>query len=78
MSVERIRLSFPLSLVIDNVKASSEGEILLDVNKFVADIQFMPILKGQIEVDGIQLVDAVVNTKDTNQEELLRLSAMYL
>ena len=64
VSVERIRLSFPLSLVIDNVKASSEGEILLDVNKFVADIQFMPILKGQIEVDGIQLVDAVVNTKD--------------
>lgn len=64
ISVEKVRLSFPLSLVVEDVCVTDKTDTLLAVSELVADVQLMPLFNGKIEVDGIHLVGANVQSKD--------------
>lgn len=64
ITIERVRLSFPLSLVIDNVNAVLENDTVLKVKKLVADIELKPLLHGVVNIDGIGLKGASVNSED--------------
>jgi hypothetical protein len=62
--ISRIRLHFPLNLVVKDVQVISEADTLLDVGRLQVDVQFLPLLRQQVEVDGIHLQQAKVNTLD--------------
>ena len=63
--VGRIALSFPLDLVIKNVEATThENDTLLKLDYLKADIQLLPLLRKQVELDGITLKGATVDTRD--------------
>lgn len=64
VSIRRVTLSFPLSLVIKDVYAGAEGDTLLAVNRFVADVRLWPLLKSQVEIDAVELDGAKVDSKD--------------
>ena len=65
ISVGRIALSFPLDLIIKDVQATtSEKDTLLQVDYLKVDLQLLPLLKKRIELDGISLKGAVVDTRD--------------
>lgn len=66
ISVGRITLSFPLDLVVKEVQAVNpeRGDTLLDLKRMEVSVQMLPLLKKEIEIDGISLVDAEIHTGD--------------
>ena len=64
ISVGRISLSFPLNLVVTDVDAASpHKDTLLSVRRLQVNVQLLPLLKKQVEVDGISLQGATVDRK---------------
>ena len=65
ISVGRMSLSFPLNLVVTDVDAASpHNDTLLSVRRLQVNVQLLPLLKKQVEVDGISLQGATVNSND--------------
>ena len=64
ISVGRITLSFPLDLVVKDVQAVNpeQGDTLLDLKRLEVSVQMLPLLKKEIEIDGVSLEDAEVHT----------------
>ena len=60
--LRRLSLSFPLDLVLHEATVTQDNDTLLDVNKLTIGIQLWPLVKKQVEVDGIKLEGASVNT----------------
>lgn len=65
ISVGHVSLSFPLDLVMNDVKAiSSAKDTLLEVDRLQVNVQLLPLLKKDIEIDGISIKHALVNSMD--------------
>ncbi len=63
--VDNVRLGFPLNLWVHGVEVlTEEQETLLTVETVRVDIQGSPLLKKQLEVDGILLKQVEVNTME--------------
>lgn len=62
--IQRISLSFPLDLVVHETTVKDQKDTLLDVEELTVKIQLLPLLKKQIEVDGVGLKNASVNTSN--------------
>ena len=67
ISVRRIDLRFPLNLLVRDVHVSQpvdslRSDTLLSVGSLSAHVQAWPLLRGQVEVDGILLSDAEVHS----------------
>lgn len=63
IGIDKISLSFPLDLVVHDVDVTdSIGEKILRVDEIKAEIQLWPLLKKEIELDGLSLKGATVNT----------------
>ena len=62
ISIARITLSFPLDLVVKGVRVISEKDTLLDVDRLQVDVQLLPLLHKQVEVDAVRLQSARVNS----------------
>ncbi len=66
ISVGRITLSFPLDLVVKDVQAVNpeKGDTLLRLKRLEVSVQMLPLLKKEIEIDGIGIEEADVHTGD--------------
>lgn len=65
ISIDNVRLGFPLNLRVNGVKVLSAGQdTLLSAGQLRVDIQLLPLLRKQVEVDGISLRDVRMNTGD--------------
>ena len=64
ISVGRITLSFPLDLVVKEVQAihPEKGDTLLQLKRLEVSVQMLPLLKKEIEIDGIGIQEAEVHT----------------
>lgn len=63
ISVGRISLSFPLNLVVTDIDAvSPQNDTLLNVHRLQVNVQLLPLLKKQVEVDGISVKEATINS----------------
>ena len=75
ISVDRIGLRFPLDLVVDGVQVlqpvdslraapSHRPDTLLALGSLRVRVQAWPLLRGQVEVDGVTLEDVSVRSAD--------------
>ena len=65
ISIDNVRLGFPLRLHINGVEVlSPKQDTLLSAEQLRVHIQLLPLLRKQIEVDGISLRDVHMNTGD--------------
>ena len=67
ISVDNVRLAFPLDLEVNGfkmIKRTVPPDTVADVRQLVADVSLLPLLKGQVEVNALELNDAKVNTTD--------------
>lgn len=64
ISIQRISLSFPLDLVVHNTLAVSKQDTVLQARQLTVKVQLLPLFKKQIEVDGLELKEATVNTSN--------------
>ena len=70
LAVERIDLRFPLDLVVRGVRvvqpadsaATQRPDTLLTLGNLSVRVQAWPLLRGQVEVDGVTLEDVSVNS----------------
>lgn len=53
--IQRISLSFPLNLVVHETTVTNPQDTLLNVEKLTVKIQLLPLVKKQIEIDGVEL-----------------------
>ena len=64
ISVDKIRLSFPLDLAVYQVSVVSPKDTLLVADKLIIDLGLRRLLRGEIRVDGITLSQVSVNSSD--------------
>lgn len=63
IAIERISLSFPLDLIVHNVQvADSTDNPILSVKEIKAEVQMLPLFRKEVELDGLTLKKASVNT----------------
>lgn len=63
--MDAVRLAFPLDLSLQGVRISDkQADVLLDVQKIIADIELLPLITGQVEVNALEINKALVNTKN--------------
>jgi hypothetical protein len=64
ISVDRLRLVFPLDLSIEGVKVQEKNDTIADIRQVVAEVQLLPLLQKKVVVDQLELNQAKVNTLD--------------
>lgn len=60
--IGRLSLAFPLDLVVHDALVIDRPDTVLRVNQFTVEVQLWPLLKQQVEIDGVRLKEAMVNT----------------
>lgn len=74
ISVEKLRLRFPLSLSVSDLKILQEnGDTMLFAGKAQTELKVMPLLHGEFNVEGVALKDAFYQIG--NADSLLWLRA---
>lgn len=64
VQIGRLRLTFPFDIDLQEVRiADEEKDVLLDVASLTVDLKFTALLHGQIDIEGIELKQASVQTK---------------
>ncbi len=71
ITVERVRLAFPLDLGIEGVRALRQNDSLpqrkdtvAEVRRAVVDVRLLPLMKSEVVIDEIELNGAKINTID--------------
>ena len=62
VSVDRVRLSFPLDLSIEGVTVMQQTDTLADIQRAVVDVELLPLLGLKVVVDELELNQAKINT----------------
>ena len=80
VKIERVRLSPWLDLEVDNMSAVDKGDTVVAARELLLDIKLLPLFKGQVDLNGFELREAKLNTKDfisdTHVEGQFRLLKM--
>ena len=63
VSVERVRLSFPLDLSVEGVLAREGADTLLSVGELRVDVPLLPLLRGRADLNTFTLRNVQVDTK---------------
>lgn len=64
VSVEKVRLSFPLDFSMYGFVAVQDADTLLAARKLTADVELLPLFKHMVNVNGLDIEDVAVNTLD--------------
>lgn len=80
VSIGQLSLTFPLDLVAEDMLAVEAQDTIVAARQLQLDVRLLPLLKGRIELNGVELRGAVVNTmsliSDTRIEGRMRLLAI--
>lgn len=71
ISIERVRLAFPLDLCVEEVKAVKQNDslpqrkdVIAHVKRAVLDVQLLPLLHSNVCVDAVEIIGMRLNTMD--------------
>ncbi len=64
VDVGRVRLAFPLDLAVDSLVARDGADTLLAARTLRLNVEFLPLLSGQANVNGIDIQKATLDTRD--------------
>lgn len=79
ITVDRVRLVFPLDLGVEGVRVlqandsiAGQTDTIANVGKIVAKVQLMPLLSNKVEVDELSLHDVRMNTANLVHEARIK------
>ncbi|MCD7795528.1 MAG: AsmA family protein, partial [Alistipes sp.] len=75
LSVERIRLSFPLRLSVNNTLLSDEGDTLLSCERLSLDVALWPLVRKEVSVRSLELTRLAAHYKDSTAGMDLKIAA---
>ncbi|MCD8386474.1 MAG: translocation/assembly module TamB [Bacteroidales bacterium] len=58
VQLDRLRLTYPLNLALDNVRLIDKGDTLIAAHAIRADVELWPLLKGHVGVNNLDLTRA--------------------
>ena len=64
ITVDHVRLAFPLDLAVNGVRVIAPTDTIADVERAVVDVQLMPLLSSKVVVNELEVQNAYVNTGD--------------
>lgn len=80
VKIERVRLSFPLDLMLYRMSATEGGDTVVAAQELLLDVKLLPLLSGKVDLNGFELRKAQVNSKsyisDTHIEGCFKLLAI--
>ena len=78
VGIEKLRLGFPLRLSVDNAVVIQEnGDTMLTSNKLAVNVKLMPLLKGEIHVEGATLDNAFYQMGNNDSLLWIRANINY-
>ena len=72
VSVESVYLRFPLNLHMDGMLAVQEGDTVVDAHALDVSVRALPLFDLRLEVDGIRLSEAKINTRELVDAAVIR------
>lgn len=79
ISVDRVRLVFPLDLGVENFRMIQQNDSLpqvkdtvADVKRLIVSIQLLPLLSQQVEIDALEFEGVKLNTADFIHEARIK------
>jgi len=75
LSVERLRLSFPLRLSVDNTLLVDKADTLLSCGRLSLDVALWPLVRKEVVIRSFALERVAAHYKDTLAGMDLRLAA---
>lgn len=64
VTVDEVCLKFPLDLRVGGMVAVQEGDTIVNAEKLDVSVRMLPLLKSEVEVDGVCLYNVHVYTRD--------------
>ena len=75
LSVERLRLSFPLRLSVDNTLLTDKGDTLLSCGHLSLDVAVWPLLRKEVAVRSLELAKLPAHYRDSTAGMDLKVAA---
>ena len=75
LSVERLRLSFPLRLSVDNTLLTDKGDTLLSCGHLSLDVAVWPLLRKEVAVRSLELAKLAAHYRDSTAGMDLKVAA---
>ena len=75
LPVERLRLSFPLRLSVDNTLLSDKGDTLLSCGHLSLDVAVWPLLRKEVAVRSLELAKLAAHYRDSTAGIDLKVAA---
>jgi len=63
VSVERVLLKCPLDLSVNGMLAVQQGDTVLSAGELALSVRFLPLFRGDVEVDDVHLTNTTLNTR---------------
>ena len=64
VSVDKVRLSFPLDLLVGKMTAMQDADTVVSADLLLLDIKLLPLLGGRVDINGFELRRTAFNSKD--------------
>ncbi len=64
ISIDKVRLSFPLDLLVGNMVAVEGTDTVAAAGQLLLDIKLLPLLSGKVDLNGFELRQAKLNSKE--------------
>lgn len=64
IEIERIRLTFPLKLTAEGIRVISGNDTLANAERLDLHVKLLPLFRSQVDVNGITLTNAHINSAD--------------
>ncbi len=79
ISIDEVRLSFPLNLSLNKVRCLKQNtqlpqklDTIADIEKAVVDVKLLPLLDNEVKVNALEVNNAVFNTDDFIAETVVK------
>ena len=77
VTLDRVRLSFPLDVSLGGVRAVQDGDTLLAVNSVLVDLDMKRLLSLSIGVDAVELADGTLHNAKQGRKTGNRKSSAF-
>ncbi|MGN1213281.1 MAG: hypothetical protein ACI4TR_00135, partial [Bacteroidaceae bacterium] len=64
IKISKIRLSFPLDLLVDDMSATDRGDTIVAAQQLLLDVKLWSLIEKKIKLNGFELHKTRLNTKD--------------
>ena len=78
ISIQEVRLAFPLDLAVHEVRAVEKGDTLLEARSLYLSVPLRPLFSGQADIDGFALSQLKLNTKSYISDTYIKGTAEEL